>query len=399
MPGVMKTDTHPLEIIFFTYGPSDKASTWSNVPYCFSNALIENGCTIHRVDLKGRSHFFPWVFEWLVRKPLSLLYPGFQYDYKRSNFYYYATCLKIFFYARKYRNADWCFFLNFDFVNRYSRARSLVFGDWTFRILIEERLKRKPYFFEKWYIRKQDRALRRADRILCLFPEAADSMRRVYTDLEIHHLDSNVVNTLYKGNIDADLVVRTKSTSPTILFVGKPKYLDGALLLKDAVASLRSRIPSVTLHVIGLTDEQLQLAAGESEFVHCHGYLNKGDDAQRELYYKLMLEATVFCNPSDVWAGYSSTVEAMYYYTPVVTTRYADFVSEFGSDISFGRYVDTLTPESLGTVLESLMTDPDYGSFARNAHERVKDYTWDEYVKKVLRLCRNCPSPDRASKK
>ena len=39
------------EIIFFSFGSSLNASTWSNIPYMFTRALVDRGIKVDRVDL------------------------------------------------------------------------------------------------------------------------------------------------------------------------------------------------------------------------------------------------------------------------------------------------------------------------------------------------------------
>ena len=39
------------EVIFFTYGDSSKASTWSNVPFLFTKTLEGKGIKVDRIDL------------------------------------------------------------------------------------------------------------------------------------------------------------------------------------------------------------------------------------------------------------------------------------------------------------------------------------------------------------
>lgn len=40
------------EVIVFTNGDSSKISTWSNVPYCFTEALLRKQVIVHRVDIR-----------------------------------------------------------------------------------------------------------------------------------------------------------------------------------------------------------------------------------------------------------------------------------------------------------------------------------------------------------
>lgn len=70
----------------------------------------------------------------------------------------------------------------------------------------------------------------------------------------------------------------------------------------------------------------------------------------------------------------------MYFYCPVVVHPYGHFVSEFGENIDFGTYNSDFTPEGVAASLEQVITSPTYESYCRNAHERVKEYTWDKYI-------------------
>lgn len=374
-----------MEIIFFTYGDANRVSTWSNVPFCFSRALMDKGCTVHLVDIRC-SMKYRKTFYYLIERPLSLLFPNHEYDAFRSNIFYYYTYLKIHRAIRQHPNADWCFFLCFDFYNKFSQIPSLVFGDWTFQIQIEERLQRKPYFFEKWFIKKQNKVITHADKVVCLFPETAERIRVSFPGTEAHYLGQNVINTVYKGNLCENEIINRKAASNKVLFIGRRHYLKGARLLKSAISRVRSLIPDVSVHYIGLTADQLCVSESEAEFVHCYGVLNKASSEECSLYYNLILNSKLFCNPSSVWAGYSSTIESMYYYTPIVSPCIKDFKDEFGSKLSFGVYDAELTEESLSNAIISVLTAPDYKSIALNAHNAVKDYTWSNYVDKILNL-------------
>lgn len=90
-----------------------------------------------------------------------------------------------------------------------------------------------------------------------------------------------------------------------------------------------------------------------------------------------------------IGGGYSSIVEAMYFYTPVIVSPYDDFVNEFGKDIDFGIYNKKYDSLVLAKNMESIFNSSDYENMCLNAHERVKDYTWDNYVDKILKLLNN----------
>lgn len=120
--------------------------------------------------------------------------------------------------------------------------------------------------------------------------------------------------------------------------------------------------------------------------VYCHGYLRKNNIKERKLYYDLLISAKVLINPTPLWAGYSSIVEGMFFYTPIVVTPFKDFVDEFGINIDFGVYNEIFSAEVLSQNILSVIHSHSYLDFCKKAHERVKSYTWDIYIDKLLKL-------------
>jgi len=348
--------------------------------------LEEKGCKLYYVDLFHNTLFVRTLFKIIFEKPLRLVYPDHQFSFIRSLFFYLLANHRIRKSVNKYKNADWCFFLTYDFYNKYSSMPSLLFGDWTYRILIEERMNRRPYFFEKIIINREDKAILKAEQVVSLFPACANTMKKTIQGKQINYLNQNVINTLYSGELDEHSIIEKKKQSSSVLFIGGMKYIDGAMLLKKAIDKVRIKHQNVSAHFIGITEEQLNLDSSESSYLHCYGYLDKAIEQERLMYYKLIFEAKVFCNPSAVWAGYSSTVEAMYYYTPIISSGFKDFIEEFGEHISFGMYDFALSVDSLANSLEYMLLNPNYSQMARNAHEAVSIYSWSNYVDKILAI-------------
>lgn len=375
------------EVIFFTYGDSANVATWSNVPYLFSDALIRKGAKVDRVDLT-RTPFFDklrWG-GWKIQKLLTPFFPDNAFDYARSNLCMRLTYRLIRQAVRKHSSADLCIFLNFDFYNKFSNIPSLLLSDWTYQILILDHLSRKPYFFEKAFSQWQRTAIEHAKHVVSLFPVCAEMMRRSYPTANIHHIGSNVVNSLYDKPIDIEDFTARRLAGKEILFIGSKQYHEGAQLLIEAVSQLRSHHPDIQLHIIGMTAQDFPRVPG---FVHCYGYLHKDKEDERATYYDLITRARLFCNPTRTWGGYSSTIEAMYFGTPVVVSPYKDFVAEFGSEIPFGAYNEAFNADALAATIERVIEAPNYPQLCRQAHERVKDYTWDAYVERLLALVSN----------
>ena len=195
------------EVIMFTYGDASKPATWSNVPYCFCKALENKGILIHKININQEKLSPIW---WrIISRVIVFFYPDSKWQYIRTRHFQNNTYKKIEQAIHRYPETDWCIFLSFDFYNKFSGIKSLVFGDWTYKTLIEERLNRKLYYFERYFERVQKNVITSADKVVCMFPRAAESMRKDYNRADVLHFGCNVVNNLYESPL-----VEILDTSP-----------------------------------------------------------------------------------------------------------------------------------------------------------------------------------------
>lgn len=371
------------EIIFFCYGDSAKASTWSNVPFLFTKTLEEKGITIRRIDISPNKYLVK-IWNILIVRLISVFYPKHIYTFDRTNFFIYLTNKKIKRAVMKYFHADYCIFTCFDFYNKYNNIPTLLFCDWTYNILIIDRLKRKPYPFELRFSHQQEQAINSANHVVSLFPVCAKKMKEQYPSAHISYLGKNVINSLYSKELDEKHIIEKKTMSHSLLFIGGKKYLEGAQKIIDALSHpFLHKYSKLELNIIGLKKEWLNNCPDN---VHCYGYLKKDIEKQRKLYYDLLLSSKVIINPTPLWAGYSSTIEAMFFYTPVIVSPYKDFVDEFGKEIDFGIYNKVFTKECLAKNICSIIQNPQYSQMCKKAHKKVEDYTWECYVDKLLSL-------------
>lgn len=372
------------EIIFFSFGDSNKASTWSNVPYLFTKTLEDKGILIRRINLLN-NNLFTKGYNRLLKIIYNLRYPNHVYEYIRTPYFRRKSFSIIKRAVKTYKNADCCIFTCFDFWNKFNDIPTLLFCDWTYDIVILERLGRKPYYFEERFSKWQAEAICSSEAVVSLFPECAHSMKVKYPKANILYLGGNVVNNLYEECINVKKIIETKQHSKRLLFIGGKKYIEGCRLLIEAHKMLLYKGVKCELDIIGMTSLDF-IGMHIPNSVHFHGYLKKDDKEQCDLYYRLMLNASVFINPTELWAGYSSTIEAMYFYTPIIVSPYKDFVSEFGSEINFGYYNSEFNVKCLGANIEKILSAPDYTEKCMNAHNVTKNYTWSTYVDKVLNV-------------
>ena len=366
------------EIILFTCGDSRDISTWSNVPYLFSKTLEKKGYKLHRVDISpnkllnrifNTSCFF--VFKRMFKCKACP-------EFHRTWLHRFITYCKIKKATKQHPNIDFNLFLSFAFYNKYSNKPSILWCDWTDRIVIE-RLGRKPAFYEEISLRHEDYVMRKADLVYTMFPVCKEHMEELY-ERNIVYLNRNVVNTVFEDEFNLESTIKNRYKSNTILFIGGLKYITAAKELIKSVKQLNKYSASFKLHIIGITNEQIK---NNDENIICHGYLRKNIKAQRDKYYHLLHNCKVFVNPARQWGGYSSSIEALFYGCPIVVAPYNDFVKEFGKEICFGHYLDdnNLT-NCIKKILDS--SKDDYYNMCKCAYNSVASYTWDNYIDEFI---------------
>lgn len=376
----MKTENIK-EVLFFTYGDSSNPNTWSNVPYCFSQELIQRGIKVHRINISP-SPKWDRIWRSFRRRILNRLFPGNDYTFMRSIIGRYQSSRIVKKAVRNYPNSQMCIFTTFSQSANPRKIQSVQLCDWTYEIHINDRLGRKPYFFEQWTINSERKYIKNCTVAVSLFKECCDKIKSRLNLDNVIWCKSNVVNIVGDNQVDSSVITQ-KIQHKNILFIGNQKYLEGARLLLKAFDELKLSFDGLQLHIIGLNECDFEdLPQG----VHCHGYLSKGNPAQCEEYYRLLRGATVFCNPTEVWGGYSSTIESMYYFTPIVVSPYEDFVAEFGRKNNFIIYNPEFKPHTLVESLKNILNlnEADYRICAEASHQRVNDYTWKNFVDMIF---------------
>ena len=400
------------EILFFADNNPRDASTWSNVPCCFVNALEDKG---YRVRTFSTFPNRKWVL--LYDKFMRLILDFIMYPITRkrtvyfgySRLYQWIGERKIKKTVKKHPNADYCFFMNYLFYNKFNDIPSLLFGDWTVEMGLERRGVKPSVFFHRC-IKKEKEAIENAEYTISIFPQCAESMKKKYPKSNIHYLGGNFINDLsginlkskdegirckdkqqnykkedYKTFYIEDLIEK-KEKSNKVLFIGKPdRYKESAIKVIEAICLLQSQknFSDIELNIIGISKDQLPPVP---DFVHCHGFLHKDNKQECSLYYKLLMESKVIVNPTPKWAAYSSTIEALYFCTPLIVSPYDDFVAEFGKNITFGFYNHVFNKECIAENIKKVLTITNYKKMSMDAHNIVREYTWDIYVNKIIYL-------------
>ncbi len=373
------------KILFVCYGDSSSPKAWSNVPYLFSENLKKQGFEIVRLDISpNEKHEAFW--EKYPGRILSRLFRNQQYSFIKTPFARNLVYRKI----KKAINANpdlyFIIFLSFDFYNKFNKIPALLFHDWSYDMIILDRLKRKPYFFEKWFISHQHEAFNKSELVISLFKDAQKIISERHGK-QVSHLATNVVNDINLNKPSPKEILKWKTKSRELLLIGSTKYLLGARKLVQAFRILQKDFPNLVLNFINLPKDRLLLEETDSNII-CHDYLDKGIPEQNTQYYKLLTNAKILVNPSEIWAAYSSTIECMFYYTPIIIKPYEAFALDYGEKNDFGVYLqntDVLTiVDSIRGIL--LMDEDEYKKICIRAHDLVKDQTWGNYTEKVVEL-------------
>lgn len=368
------------EINVFVPGDSSLLTTWSNIPYLLTINLEQQGYIVNRLNIEP-DHFFQKFWNKVVFRILAKVFRNSIYWYDRTLFCYVETFIRIWFLNRKFKDADLNLFVTYSFYNPFSVKPNVLLSDWDYETMIKEKRQRNPYFFERWTIARQKKTIQKADLVISLFSNAAEEMRARYNKSNIVFLGRNVINVFFDKIIDEKEILERKQVSNKLLFIGSMKYYEGAKLLIDAYTMLKPLYPLLELVIIGIEKKYLhELPEG----VTCYGYLDKGNKKENELYYQELINARVIINSTPVWAGYSSTIEAMFFYTPVIVSPYSDFVNEFGQELNFGLYCPDFDTNSLKQTIGKLLQQDNYQLLCKNARDKVKDYTWENYVTKLM---------------
>ena len=371
------------EITVFSIGDSLELSTWSNVPYFLTKSLEDKNIKINRVNLE-ENKTLRLIYKYSVFAFLKLFYKNSDHTYFRSGINNYLTNIKIKNAVKKYNNADALLFLTYSFsAKKYSTLNTVLFSDWSYLYKINTFFKRKAFWFEKKALKREEENINTADALISLFPRSKDFNGLNYKNKHQNYL-GNVINCNYLLNKTE--VISKKINSNKLLFIGTKKYKKGALELINAFKLLTEKNPNkIELHIIGIDEQEINISMPN---LYYYGYLNKGIKSENELYYKLLAKAKAIINTNVNWGAFSAMTEAMYFYTPIITTPYNEFTETYGAEINFGYYVNDNSNQKLVSTIETLLdnTDEQQLILMNNAHEKVKDFSWDNYSNKLLDL-------------
>lgn len=367
-------------------GDSNDISTFSGIPFFLSKELESRGIFLNRVNLYPCYKLVKW-YNRTISRLVHVFKKDSLYDFSRSVIFDWIIKSKIKRANRNFPEAEASLFVTYCAHNSKSNHINILFGDWVFEYLLEGKPNRD--IFERRYVKRENNYIAAADLTISLFPKSADYIKSKVSTANVVHLGLNVVNDYNDSPLDVSEILKKKVKRREILFIGRGYYLEGLYSLLEAFVSIKHQFPDIILNVIGLNRSDVDMARGElPDDIHFWGYLRKNNDSERKIYYRLLNNASLFINTTSKWAGYSSMIEAMYYYTPIITSPYNEFVEEFGRNIKFGKYHDGKI--LLSEIIADLLSE-DINVYIERcilSNSAVANHTWTNYVDELIKKMR-----------
>lgn len=363
-------------LIVFSTSDSSKVSSWSNVPYLFTETLKGNGINIIRVTITEIL-----VFNFGVRffkKGIKILF-GVEtsWEYSRSALHFYLTRRKMNATCKKYAH-DSVLILNCSYApTKNISGKLILFCDWPYDYYLSHFLNKKPDMLEAASIKREHFVIKKADFLFVLFPGVHEYVENNLKRTGSFYL-GNVINSL---ETSSERDIAKKESNNRLIFIGKSHYKAGAEQLIRAFELIKAKINDIQLDIIGMSASDF---ANLPQGVNCHGYLDKGNQTQRVLYYSLLRNAKLYVNTTSKWASFSAALEALYFYTPIITSKYSEVNNTFGDISKFGSYFEADDVSGLAILIENLLNSHEYRYLALNSNRAVEKFSWDNYVKAFL---------------
>jgi len=369
-----------MKVYLCTTATSKKYKSWSNIPYLLHKNFERSGYKVKNFVLR---EFQPIKF--LFNLPVRVLIKFFGL---KTTYYYVRTPLHFFFtyiYSQYIRflsdDNDIMIVQGFSYPPHNNKNKMLILGDWPSSYLFDHFLKRKPSKMEKRSIAREDRVIERADAVVTLFPNVHKYMLNRYQNKNIYYF-GNVVN------IDAEVIIpldilTIKKKSQKILFIGKPFYLAGANELISAVEHLRGQGYKLNVDIVGI---EPNLINKKFDWLSVHGYLDKGKLADKHKYYTLLKNAKLFINTTPSWNAFQATLEAMYFYTPIVVRVNESLTQTFPKLEGFSYLVAERNEDLEKEIIKSIEHSGEYLEKCKQAHKAAKPYTWENFTQKLMEL-------------
>ena len=368
------------ELILITIGNPYLLETWSGVPYFLTKELRNRDIIVNVIDLEP-NRYIKILYNVIILPLTSLFVKNGELSIYRSIFFRIYQKITFKRKLKKYNNADAIIGLSYNLMIPSNGKPIVLLSDWPFSYTLEKK-GITPGFYQRTHIKWDINCLKNATHIISIFPTCSQYINKIIEENKAISLGVNVINN--KSAEPDERIIENKSKHKRIVFIGRLHYLEGLLILLQSYKELKEIHPELCIDIIGMNKSDIEGQNIElHEGVNFWGYLDKGNNEECEKYYNILNNASLYVNTTPGWVGYTSMIEAMYFYTPVIVYPCKEFIDEFGVNINFGRYCDNR--KDLANIITNIYVDNnEFRKLCINAHNRVSEYTWENYVNRLL---------------
>ena len=238
----------------------------------------------------------------------------------------------------------------------------ILISDWSYEHYIRQFLSRSPDYSERTTIKRDKQVASRASLNIMLFPLSSKRLSAQIPSAKFIYI-SHVTNIHPCAPMPVNVIRNpARSTNPklgrlSIVYIGRRKYLPELVLLKSIMRDIKNEV-NLSVDIIGIEEDEQRIFPKSDSQVRFHGYLRKNNSSQRNTFYQILDDADIMINLTSPWGPFSATLEAMYYYTAIISPPYDEFVEVFGEDAEFVDYIYNSDPRAIANQIRKLIMNP-----------------------------------------
>jgi hypothetical protein len=376
------------KIILCHEGISKNVDEWSNIPYMLHTTLVSKGVQV--IDFNTSSNvIIKQIWRYSFGFVHKIINKNTSYDFYRSSVNNFFTIRKLDKVVEKYNNEEVALVnLSISHSPTKSKIPVILLSDWSYDHYIEHFLNRKPDWSENKTILRDRQSMERADLNLLLFPLSCKRLKKQIKKANFDYI-SHVVNVHPEAALPTFIdkeFNRRNLKEIRLVFIGRAKYKHGLIVLNELI-KINNNKYKIFVDVIGIDKHEATEFIKNNDKIEFHGYLSKQDKKSRDKYYTILNNSDVMLNLTENWGPFSATLEAMYYYTMIITPKYDEFTEVFGVQANFAEYIEEVQAKKIFYIIERLINNPDELYLKKiNAKEASEKHLWSNFVDKLLEM-------------
>lgn len=375
------------EVTVLSEGDATDVNTWSNVPYFLTKAFEDCGYTVNRVNVLENTQSIERFFNRTITRLIRIFMPKTTYCFRRSFLCSIMMDKIMKDVADRYPNSEFFVSLSFSWnPSKYTDKKCIMMCDWTYQFDIEYDKKKKIDRLEMHEINRQKRVLESAYSNVIFRTQCRQWVQENLPNVFVYNKGMSVINCGEELQ-SFENAVSTKIDSNTVVFLGAKRYLSGAKALIHAINELVMDGINIECFYIGITPNDVAEDVEIGTNNHLVGYLNKGIQQDKVLYYSLLRKAKVCINTNEDFISLAAMKEASYFYNPVIISRHIQSETIYGLQ-DFGGYYSNNDVDSIKRNLLRIFELPayEYKHMCLLAHEHFKDDSWKSTINQFIQI-------------